>query len=98
MISSHNEYRVVSASAGDQVTGSIARALAIGPYNGQASLSSVEFGKFKVPESSWTPTTQLRTSVDGDDGIVVVPNGSYLEGPMGRTEVRSGAFLFYINY
>ena len=82
------EFRIVSSSGTQEVTGSIAKILSLGDGGAQSSIT-LEFGNMTFPESSFTPTTVINK--------ITVPAGSYIDGPIGRAKVQTGAFLFYLN-
>ena len=82
------EFRIVSSSGTQEVTGSIAKILSLGADDAESSIT-LEFGNMTFPESSFTPTTVINA--------ITVPAGSYIDGPIGRAKVQSGAFLFYLN-
>ena len=79
------EYRIISSSGTQEITGSIAKIYCLA--NG--SLSRTEWGLFTIPESKFTPTSVISTPISLDKGRT-------LEGPLGRAKVGSGNFLFYI--
>ena len=82
------EFRIVSSSGTQEVTGSIAKILSLGANDAESSIT-LEFGNMTFPESSFTPTTVISK--------ITVPAGSYIDGPIGRAKVQTGAFLFYLN-
>ena len=82
------EFRIVSSSGTQEVTGSIAKILSLGANDAESSIT-LEFGNMTLPESSFTPTTVINA--------ITVPAGSYIHGPIGRAKVQTGAFLFYLN-
>tara|TARA_B100000287_G_scaffold312592_1_gene295933 strand:+ start:255 stop:515 length:261 start_codon:yes stop_codon:yes gene_type:complete len=82
------EIRVVSASAGMSVTGSITKVLAMGADVDEPILSKVEFGNMTDPPTDFQATSHI--------DYIQVPAGSYVDGPIGQAEVSGGAFLFYM--
>ena len=89
------EFRIVSSSGTQEVTGSIAKILSLGANDAESSIT-LEFGNMTFPENhpvsaslSFTPTTVINA--------ITVPAGSYIDGPIGRAKVQTGAFLFYLN-
>ncbi len=86
---------IISSSGTSAYTGSIAKVVALGANDGEASLSRIEYGLEvqaygKVSSSAQTEWTAFSTT-----GTVQIPAGSALEGPMGRIKVGAGAFLIY---
>ena len=81
------EYQVISSSVNQEITGSIAKVQAL---NAAGTLSRVEWGEFTYPESAFTPTNVVSTNI-------AVPEGTVIEGPIGRLKVGAGGFLIYIN-
>ena len=91
-------YTVISSSAAqEEVSGSIAKILALGNDDAEGTITRIEFGDPNInPQrpnltgSNYTPTSVA--------GPVVVPAGTYVEGPIGRVKVDSstGGFLIYL--
>ena len=84
------EYRAISSSVGQEISGSIYKILALGADDSECTLSRIEFGNSPLPESSFTPTSRITSNIQ-------VPAGSYIEGPIGRIKVGAGGFLVYKN-
>ena len=86
------EYRVVSSSEDLAVSGSIAKILCLGDGagGGTGSLTRIEFGNAKQPETSFVPTSIISTNTS-------LKVGTILEGPIGRVKVKNGGFFVYIN-
>tara|TARA_R110002012_G_scaffold138881_1_gene295775 strand:- start:695 stop:955 length:261 start_codon:yes stop_codon:yes gene_type:complete len=82
------EFQVISSSLGS-FTGSIEKMLALGANDAECTLSRIEFGNMVNPESSFTPTSIISSDV-------IIPAGSYVEGPIGRVNISAGGFLIYI--
>ena len=95
------EFLVRSSSINEEFSGSIAKILALGeainPLVGDATgsnivepvLSRIEFGISPIPHSGFEPTSVI--------GEIQIPAGTYIDGPIGRTKVKSGSFLVYFN-
>ena len=81
---------IVSSSGTSAYTGSIAKVVALGADEDQATLSRIEFGAMTYPESHFTASSVITTSVQ-------IPAGSSLDGPMGRIKVGAGGFLIYFD-
>mgnify|MGYP003656870672 CR=1 FL=1 len=84
------QFNAVSSSVGSTYTGSIAKVLALGANDAECTLSNIDFGNMTNPETSFTPTSNISTAI-------IVPAGSYVEGPIGRLKVDAGGFLIYFN-
>jgi len=86
-----SQYQVISSSAGQEFTGSIAKVIAIGPQTSSV-LDRVEFGNLVFPETSFTAS-----SVTGE---IEIDNGFTIDGPIARTKTSanhtSSGFLVYI--
>ena len=81
---------VVSASlpGSAEQTGSFVRVQALGGYNANSVLERIEFGEMTNPESSFTPSSVITSSI-------TVPNGTVIDGPIARFKVKSGFFIGY---
>ena len=84
------QFKAVSSSVGQTITGSIAKVLALGGDDNECTLSRIEFGNMTNPVSAFSATSIIATNVQ-------VPAGSYIEGPIGQLKVGAGGFLVYIN-
>lgn len=85
-----SQYQVISSSAGQEFTGSIAKVIAIGPQTSSV-LDRVEFGNLVFPETSFTASSVT--------GKVEIDNGFTIDGPIARTKTGAdgdGGFLVYI--
>ena len=69
-------------------TGSFVRVQALGGYNANSVLERIEFGEMTNPESSFTPSSVITSSI-------TVPNGTVIDGPIARFKVKSGFFIGY---
>ena len=86
-------YTTIATSSGtNEYTGSIAKLQAIGTTGtgGDGSISRIEFGPMTFPETEYTPSSVITTTV-------VVPAGTVIEGPIGRFKNAAGSFLIYFN-
>ena len=84
------QFNVVSSSIDGTYTGSIAKVLALGADDAECTLSNIDFGNMTNPEASFTPTSNIPTAI-------IIPAGSYVDGPIGRLKVDAGGFLIYFN-
>jgi len=83
----------ISSSVGVQgahYTGSFVKILAMGADEDQIVIDRIEFGKLTEPESSFTPTGVIT-------GSMTFPAGTYIDGPIARFNIKSGAVLAYYN-
>ncbi len=90
----HQEYKIISGSAGLTVTGSIDKIFALGASSTTATLARVEFGRgVSKGHPNATSSGQFHLIEDID-----IAGGSYLHGPIGRAKcgAAGGAFLFYL--
>ena len=84
-------YTTIATSSGTNTyTGSIAKIQALGDNGGEASVSRIEFGPMTFPESSYTPSSIITTTVE-------VPAGHVIEGPIGKFKNAAGSFLIYFD-
>ena len=82
---------VVSASlpGSAEQTGSFVKIQALGGNVTSGSvLERIEFGEITNPESSFTPSSVITSSI-------TVPNGTVIDGPIARFKVKSGFFIGY---
>jgi len=84
---------IISSSGTSSYTGSIAKVIALGSTT--ASLSRIEFGIEVQDFGKVSSSAQTEWSPISTTGIVQIPAGSALEGPMGRIKVEDGDFLIY---
>ena len=85
----NREYRTISSSINQMVTGSIVKVLALGADDAECTLSRIEFGKMTEPESFFKASSIIATDVQ-------IPAGSYIDGPIGKLKVKTGGFLIYV--
>tara|TARA_R110002167_G_scaffold343204_1_gene552153 strand:+ start:313 stop:588 length:276 start_codon:yes stop_codon:yes gene_type:complete len=83
---------IATASGTNSYTGSIAKLVAIGASGtaGDASVSRIEFGAMTYPESYFTASSVITTTVK-------VPAGSTIDGPIARFTNAAGSFLIYFD-
>lgn len=88
---------IATASGTNSYTGSIAKLVALGANDGEASVSRIEFGAMTFPESgdengsgSYSPSSIITTTVQ-------VPSGHTIDGPIGRFKNAAGSFLIYFD-
>tara|TARA_B100000214_G_C23798964_1_gene549443 strand:+ start:157 stop:477 length:321 start_codon:yes stop_codon:yes gene_type:complete len=90
------EYHIISASGGQEITGSIVKIYKtphVSGSPGSGSLTNIDFGRHVEPDSSFTPTT---TAND-----LFINNGDSFECPGGvpciaRAKTVSQGFYFFL--
>tara|TARA_Y100000114_G_C11641088_1_gene269325 strand:- start:57 stop:323 length:267 start_codon:yes stop_codon:yes gene_type:complete len=83
-------YAPVSSSHSTSYTGSISKILSLGGDDVENTLERIEFGVFTTPETAFTASSIVDS--------IVIPAGTYVEGPIGRVKVSASSdFLIYFN-
>ena len=75
------QYQVISSSVGQEITGSIAKVLALGSASKTLTIDRIEYGNYSN-ETSFTPVSTT--------GPIGVACGTILEGPIGKIKIGSG--------
>ena len=81
----------ISSSVGVQgghYTGSFIKILAMGADDAEIVIDRIEFGNLVEPESAFTPTGVIT-------GSMTFAAGTYIDGPIARFNIKSGAVLAY---
>ena len=75
------QYQVISSSVGQEITGSIAKVLALGTGSDTLVIERIEYGNYSN-ETSFTPVSTT--------GPIGVACGTILEGPIGKIKIGTG--------
>jgi hypothetical protein len=84
---SRNKITLISSS--QEISGSIERIQAIGPYNNSSKVQRIEYGRDQGQLGS-TITSMVSHSIE-------IPNGHTIMGPIGRLKGETGDWLVFLD-